>query len=121
METLLSALKVQTAESWSYVPAHEDTDVITNAIAYCADAVTPVGGPVVPADLSAFDDARSPIAQTFDASGEVFTVIADHLKSKGSGCGPGSGDSGEAASTGFAVHPALVDLVLRLSGSLTRG
>jgi 5'-nucleotidase len=92
VETLLAALETETGQTWSYVEAHEDSDVITNAIAYRPDVVTPVGGPSVPADLSAFDNARSPIAQTFDASGEVVTVIANHLKSKGSGCGTGSDD-----------------------------
>jgi 5'-nucleotidase len=93
LETLLAALEAQTGQTWSYVPAHEDTDVITNAIVYRPDVVTPVGDPAVPADLSAFDNARSPVAQTFSASGEVFTVIANHLKSKGSGCGAGSDDT----------------------------
>jgi predicted extracellular nuclease len=93
VETLLAALETETGRSWSHVAAHEDSDVITNAIAYRPDVVTPVGGPSVPADLSPFDNARSPIAQTFDASGEVFTVIANHLKSKGSACGADSDDT----------------------------
>ncbi|MCW2535814.1 MAG: hypothetical protein JWQ26_1513 [Modestobacter sp.] len=93
VETLLAALAAETGHTWAHVQAHEDSDVITNAMVYRPDVVTPVGGPSVPADLSAFDNARSPIAQTFDASGEVVTVIANHLKSKGSACGPGSDDT----------------------------
>src|SRR3954451_2207443 len=93
VETLLAAIRAADPDhEWNYVRAHEDTDVITNAIIYRADRVTPVGDPAVPADLSAFGNARSPIAQTFDADGEVFTVVANHLKSKGSPCGTGSDD-----------------------------
>jgi 5'-nucleotidase len=93
VETLLAAIEAEDGHDWAFVPAHEDTDVITNAIVYRTDRVTPVGNPEVPADLSAFDNARSPIAQTFDAHGEVFTLIANHLKSKGSSCGAGSDDT----------------------------
>ena len=92
VETLLAAIEAEDGHDWAYVPAHEDTDVITNAIVYRVDRVTPTGPPAVPGDLSAFGNARSPIAQTFDAKGEVFTIIANHLKSKGSSCGAGSDD-----------------------------
>ncbi|WP_222266226.1 ExeM/NucH family extracellular endonuclease [Modestobacter marinus] len=92
VETLLAALEDADGHDWRYVRAHEDTDVITNAIVYRADRVVPVGDPAVPADLSAFANARSPIAQTFSAGGDLFTVIANHLKSKGSACGAGSDD-----------------------------
>jgi 5'-nucleotidase len=92
VETLLAAIEAEDGHDWAYVPAHEDTDVITNAIVYRVDRVTPTGAPAVPGDLSAFGNARSPIAQTFDAEGEVFTIIANHLKSKGSSCGAGSDD-----------------------------
>ncbi len=91
VETLLAAISARSGvDTWAYAPAAEDTDVITNAIVYRTDRVTAVGAPAVPADLSAFGNARSPIAQTFRAGGEVFTVVSNHLKSKGSGCGAGS-------------------------------
>ena len=90
VETLLAALSAVDGNSWDHVRASEDGDVITNAIVYRTDEVTPLGAPSVPADLTAFDNARSPIAQTFDADGEVFTIVSNHFKSKGSGCGAGS-------------------------------
>jgi 5'-nucleotidase len=93
VETLLGAIEAEDGHDWAHVPAHEDTDVITNAIVYRTDRVTPVGNPAVPVDLTAFDNARSPIAQTFDADGEVVTLIANHLKSKGSSCGAASDDT----------------------------
>ncbi len=95
VQTLLTALETSDGHDWEFVRAHEDTDVITNAIVYRTDVLTPVGGPRVPTDLSAFDNARSPIAQTFDADGERFTIVANHLKSKGSGSGPGNADTGD--------------------------
>ena len=68
--------------------------MITNAIIYRTSAAHPVGDPVKPAEDSVWDNAREPIAQTFRSRGEVFTVIANHLKSKGSGCGAGNDDTG---------------------------
>ncbi|SCX57156.1 hypothetical protein SAMN03159343_3595 [Klenkia marina] len=95
VETLVAAIEAADGQDWEFVRAHEDTDVITNAIVYRTDAVTAVGDPQVPADLTAFDNARSPIAQTFAARGEVFTVVANHFKSKGSGSGAGNTDTGD--------------------------
>ncbi|WP_324277573.1 endonuclease/exonuclease/phosphatase family protein [Blastococcus brunescens] len=46
-------------------------------------------------DEENFDNAREPIAQTFEADGDTFTVIANHLKSKGAG-----GASGDNADQG---------------------
>jgi 5'-nucleotidase len=94
VETLIAALEQADGHDWEYVRAHEDTDVITNAIIYRTDRVTTVGGPRIPTDeqLAAFANARTPIAQTFRAGDEVFSVIANHLKSKGSSCGAGNDD-----------------------------
>ncbi|NYJ08946.1 ExeM/NucH family extracellular endonuclease [Petropleomorpha daqingensis] len=94
VETLIAALENADGHDWDYVRAHEDTDVITNAIIYRTDRVTTVGGPRIPSDaqLAAFSNARTPIAQTFRAGDEVFSVIANHLKSKGSSCGTGNDD-----------------------------
>jgi 5'-nucleotidase len=94
VETLIAALEHADGHDWDYVRAHEDTDVITNAIIYRTDRVTTVGGPRIPSaeQLAAFDNARTPIAQTFRAGDEVFSVIANHLKSKGSSCGAASDD-----------------------------
>lgn len=93
VETLLAALSAADGHTWAYVPAHEDSDVITNAIVYRTDVLTPVGEPVAYTS-DAFANARSPIAQTFrTGAGEVFSVIANHLKSKGSACATGNDDT----------------------------
>ncbi|WP_051935374.1 ExeM/NucH family extracellular endonuclease [Deinococcus sp. YIM 77859] len=66
------------------------SDAITVALIYRPDRVTPVGNFL--ADTASIND-RPPVAQTFreNATGEVFSVIANHFKSKGS-C-PTSGDT----------------------------
>ncbi|WP_456599382.1 ExeM/NucH family extracellular endonuclease [Blastococcus sp. SYSU DS0616] len=64
-----------------------DRDVIRNAIIYQPASVSPVGEPVGLVDEENFDNAREPLAQTFEAEGDAFTVIANHFKSKGSGEG----------------------------------
>jgi predicted extracellular nuclease len=91
VETLVAALnRAQGKDTWRFVQAHEASDVITNAIIYRVNAAQPVGEPMKPAEDAVWDNAREPIAQTFRSRGEVFSVIANHLKSKGSGCGTGS-------------------------------
>jgi predicted extracellular nuclease len=80
---------------WSWVgPAPQNVYPIRNEIAYRNDIVTPVGGPITYAH-DAFDSVRPgdtdpigrrPLAQTFEYDGEVFTVVVNHLKSKGSPC-----------------------------------
>jgi 5'-nucleotidase len=101
VETLIAALEQKQglpAGTWAYVPAHEDTDAITNAIIYRTDKVSAVGGPMTPdaADMAPFGNARTPIAQTFHAGDETFSIIANHLKSKGSSCG-GTSDASDTA------------------------
>jgi hypothetical protein len=76
-------------------------DAIRIAIIYKPKKVTPVGEDAV-LDSDAFLDPngigdaqnRPAQAQTFmeKKSGELFTVVVNHLKSKGSGCGPGDDD-----------------------------
>src|SRR4051794_5268267 len=94
VQTLIAAIEAADGHDWDYVRAHEDTDVITNAVIYRTDRVASIGDPQVPteAQLAAFANARTPIAQTFRAGDEVFSVIANHLKSKGSACGAASDD-----------------------------
>jgi predicted extracellular nuclease len=73
---------------------------VRNEIIY-RNTVTPYGPPVALQDV-AFDGVRPysrspldpvgrpPVAQTFiDSTGEMFTVVANHFKSKGSGCDDG--------------------------------
>src|SRR5690606_1779016 len=78
------------AGTWDYVrtPAELNepaiTDFISNAIIYQPAAVVPVGDSFTDLD-SVWDIARKPVMQTFESndSGKVFTVIANHFKSKG--------------------------------------
>jgi 5'-nucleotidase len=94
VETLVAALEAADGHDWDFARAHEDGDVITNAIIHRTDVLTPVGDPVAYTSPT-FDNARSPIAQTFSVvrSGEVFSVVANHLKSKGSACATGNDTS----------------------------
>jgi uncharacterized protein len=80
---------------WDYVRASEASDVITSAIIYRTDRVETEGAPSKPAEDDVWDNAREPIAQTFVANGDAFTVIANHFKSKGSGSGEGNTDAGD--------------------------
>lgn len=76
------------------------TDAIRQGIIYKMSTVTPVGRAVL--DDAGFTDpnntgeqqSRPAIAETFeDAKGARFTVVVNHLKSKGSPCGPGDDDT----------------------------
>ncbi|WP_426184609.1 ExeM/NucH family extracellular endonuclease [Microbacterium sp. TWP3-1-2b2] len=83
------------SDVWEYVPTPEallttETDVITNAIIYKTDAVTPVGDSATVVDETVWGNAREPIAQTFDVDGKLVSVVANHFKSK-------SGDGDEPA------------------------
>ncbi len=95
------------------------TDAIKVAIVYQPDSVSPVG-PYAILDSSVdprFIDTKSRpvLAQSFaDASGSVFTVAVNHLKSKGSDCNDvGDPDLGDGAGncnvTRTAAAEALVD------------
>ncbi|MGZ8753954.1 MAG: ExeM/NucH family extracellular endonuclease, partial [Acidimicrobiia bacterium] len=96
------------------------SDAIRQAIIYKPASVTPVGGFATldtSVDPRFLDDYNRPvIAQTFqeNASGELFTVAVNHLKSKGSGCDAiGDADLGDGQGncnlTRKAAAEALVD------------
>ncbi|HET7830747.1 MAG TPA: ExeM/NucH family extracellular endonuclease [Candidatus Limnocylindrales bacterium] len=78
------------------------TDAIRVGLIYRPGTVTPVGDHAV-LDTQAFvnprnaevDRNRPAVAQTFEenATGARFTVVVNHLKSKGSGCGAGDDDT----------------------------
>ncbi len=78
------------------------TDAIRVGIIYKTTTVSPVGAHAV-LDSQAFvnprnasvDRNRPAVAQTFQETltGERFTVVVNHLKSKGSGCGGGDDDT----------------------------
>ena len=75
---------------WAYVPLPTELyaverDVIRNAIIYRPARVTPVDAPVGLVDETVWSNAREPIAQTFLAEDDVFTVVANHFKSKSPG------------------------------------
>ncbi|NEK86345.1 ExeM/NucH family extracellular endonuclease [Blastococcus saxobsidens] len=78
------------SDKWDYVRFPTalygvDRDVIRNAIIFQRDAVTLEGAPVGLDDEANFDNAREPLAQTFRAQGDTFTVVANHFKSKSPG------------------------------------
>ncbi|WP_210481330.1 ExeM/NucH family extracellular endonuclease [Naasia sp. SYSU D00948] len=103
------------ATVWDYVPLPDelyavDRDVIRNAIIYRSDVVLPVGEPAGLVDETVWYNAREPIAQSFTKDGDLFTVVANHLKSKGSaddatGDNVDSGD-GQGAWNGDRVRQA---------------
>jgi hypothetical protein len=78
------------------------TDAIKVGIIYRSSKVTPVGAAAV-LDTQAFvnprgatiDRNRPAVAQTFEevGTGARFTVVVNHLKSKGSACGAGDDDT----------------------------
>jgi hypothetical protein len=96
------------------------TDAIRVGLIYKPDVVTPVGFFQI---LDSSDDprfldtkSRPSLAQTFDviATGERFTVVVNHFKSKGSACDdvgdPDLGDGqGNCSQTRRAAAEALVD------------
>lgn len=91
------------AATWAYVPLPAelyavDRDVIRSAVIYRPAEVTPVGEPVGLVDESVWANAREPIAQTFTAGGDAFTVVANHFKSKG---GTGTGDNADTGQGSF--------------------
>jgi predicted extracellular nuclease len=72
------------------------TDAIRVAMIYKPALVTPFGAPLADGDNV---NNRPPLAQTFklNSNGAKFTLVANHLKSKGScgGAGTGNSDSGD--------------------------
>ena len=95
------------------------TDAIKQALIYRPASVEPVGSHqlLTSAVDSRYDDSRNrpALAQAFleQASGSTFTVVVNHLKSKGSACGPGDDDpqQGNCNQTRTLAAQALVDWV----------
>jgi uncharacterized protein len=122
LETLVAALNeaeaaVDGIDTWRFVRAHEASDVITNAIIYRVNAAQPIGAPSKPAEDAVWDNAREPIAQTFRSRGEVFTVIANHLKSKGSGSGINA-DQGDGQGASNADRVAQAQSLVAFAGQV---
>jgi predicted extracellular nuclease len=91
------------------------TDEIAVALIYQPARVTPVGVTAVldaPAFVNPFnadtDRNRPAVAQTFrdNASGAAFTVVVNHLKSKGSTCGAGDDDPLQGSCNGTRTAAA---------------
>ena len=100
------------------------TDAIRVGLIYQPATVTPVGPDIVlddPAFLdpmsSGVDKNRAAQAQLFEenATGERFSVVVNHLKSKGSGCGAGDDDlvngQGNCNGTRAAAAGVLADWI----------
>jgi predicted extracellular nuclease/Ca2+-binding RTX toxin-like protein len=90
------------------------SDEIKVAFIYKPSTVTPVGNAVYFND-SAFSTARPPLAQTFtfNATGEKFTSIVNHFKSKGSSAGlSGDADQGDGQGLSNATRKAQATALL---------
>ena len=109
---------ISQAPNFETVPG--STDAIQVGFIYKPENVTPVGDAIA-ADSSAFDfppGGRAPIAQTFAAEGEEFTVVVNHFKSKGgngSGADADQGDGqGQFNATRKQQAQAVADFVEQL-------
>ena len=98
-ENRYAAIQGPFADGTATPAATAGDDAIMVALIYDATAVAPLGGAAVP-DSSVYDafsatyGNRVPVAQTFQSlgDGETFTVVVNHLKSKGSVLDPDTGD-----------------------------
>jgi len=92
------------------------SDEIAVALIYRTDRVTVAGTAATTGTGSFADKNRQPLVQTFEdnASGEQFTVVVNHFKSKGSGCGDGDDDPIQGNCNGTRTQAAR-DLVAWLN------
>ncbi len=108
------------AGTWAFIDPGRPvigTDEIALGLLYKPAAVSPVGAAAIldsSVDPRFVDTANRPaLAQSFidDTTGGVFTVVVNHLKSKGSGCGPGDDDpqQGNCNGTRALAAAALAD------------
>lgn len=93
VKAITAALNAKVGEgTYAYIPTGKiGTDSIKTALLYKPAAVTPVGAFALmnqEKDARWLDDRNRPgLTQTFqDADGAKFTVVVNHLKSKGSAC-----------------------------------
>ena len=122
-QDLVNGLNAATAPgTWAFVDTGTiGTDAIKVALIYRPDDVTPAGDfSILDATVDPrFNDARNrpALAQTFDADGGRFTVVVNHLKSKGSDCGGAPDDdvslggAGNCNGTRTLAAQALVDWI----------
>lgn len=95
--------KWKAVDSPAKLPGNED--VIRTAFIYQPAKVNPVGDSTILLDDPAFDNARRPLAQSFQPTApgsKKFLAVVNHFKSKGSGTGAGNADAhdGQGASNG---------------------
>ena len=122
-QDLVDGLNAATAPgTWAFINTGTiGTDAIKVALIYRPAEVTPVGAfAILDSDVDErFDDSRNrpALAQTFDADGGRFTVVVNHLKSKGSDCGGAPDDdlslggAGNCNLTRTRAAEALVDWI----------
>ncbi len=108
LQAVVDALNVASTDTYAYInTGFIGTDAIKVGIIYKSDVVSPSGIFAV-LDTSDFTDPnnigspknRPALAQTFevtnvgnDSFGAKFTIVVNHLKSKGSSCGVGDDDT----------------------------
>lgn len=89
---LVTNLNDASGETYAFIEPNVQLgdDAIAVAIIYDTNTVAPVGEAATTFE-SPFDGRRPPLAQTFEdlATGETFTVVVNHFKSKG--CGGATG------------------------------
>ena len=106
------------------LPALAEQDTIRNAFIYNPATVEPVGKSRVLTGISAFGNAREPLAQAFrkvgDTNADAFGVIVNHFKSKGSGADDGTGQ-GLANADRVAQARALADFADQFQASRDLG
>ncbi|WP_254413412.1 ExeM/NucH family extracellular endonuclease [Dyadobacter diqingensis] len=106
LQDLINGLNAEPGSSGTYAfvdPAATGSSISTDAISvgiiYKTDKVIPEGSPATLTTSAAFDlVGRRPLAQTFKqiANSELFTVVVNHFKSKGSSAGAaGDADAGD--------------------------
>ena len=122
-QDLVAGLNAATAPgTWAFINTGTiGTDAIKVAVIYRPAEATPVGAyAILNSDVDErFDDSRNrpALAQTFDADGGRFTVVVNHLKSKGSDCGGAPDDdlslggAGNCNLTRTRAAEALVDWI----------
>lgn len=95
--------KWKAVDSPAKLPGSED--VIRTAFIYQPAKVNPVGDSTILLEDPAFDNARRPLAQSFQPTtpgSKKFLAVVNHFKSKGSGTGADNADAhdGQGASNG---------------------
>ena len=134
IQDLVNGLNADPAGSGTYAFINTDpsvtgftlsTDAITVGIIYKTDKVSLVGPAATLTTSASFDAVgRRPLAQTFsqNSNSEVFTVVINHFKSKGSSAG-GAGDAdagdGQSLSNGIRSRQA-TDLAAWLATAPTK-